>query len=1301
MLKSQQALLEQCLLKDVHTFSRQLHKLRKLSQKSNQNNNQLDQLKTKLEASVAKVEERRAAWPQINYPDLPVSEHREKILTALQENQVLVIAGETGSGKTTQLPKICLELGLGARGLIGHTQPRRLAARTVAQRLAEELDVTLGEQVGYQVRFHDQQSDNTLIKLMTDGILLAETQKDPFLNRYEVIIIDEAHERSLNIDFLLGYLKRILPRRPDLKVIITSATIDLERFSKHFNDCPIIEVSGRTYPVQLEYQPLVTEDPDTADLTLQQGILQALESIEAAERSKGWLHGPRDVLIFLPGERDIREMAHEIRKAQNHGQFRNTQVLPLYARLPTGEQQKIFQPSSQRKLVLATNVAETSLTVPGIRYVIDPGIARISRYSVRAGVQRLPIEAVSQASANQRAGRCGRVAEGLCIRLYSEDDFNGRPSFTEPEIRRTNLAAVILQMLALKLGNIEDFSFLEPPDSRMIKDGFRLLFELGAVTNRNDLTQLGRKLARLPVDPRLARMLLEASQRNSLQEVLIITSALTLQDPRERPVEHQQAADQAHAQWADPKSDFAALVNLWRAYEVQRQDLTASQLRRYCKKNFLSWLRMREWRDTHRQLKLLCREIGLTENKQAAGEEALHQSLLAGLLSNLGMQQENKEFLGARNRKFFVHPGSKLAKKPPKWIMASELVETTRLYARLVAKIEPEWAEPLAAHLIKRDYSSPHWEKRAARVAAYEKVTLFGLPLIAGRKVDYAKHDPELCHDIFIRSGLVEGHYATQAPFMAHNQALLDEVLVLEDKARKRDILVDDEVLYDFYASRIPEEICRGASFESWRKKEEATHPQLLLLTKEELLARTTDEITDDLFPDVLTWKGISWQLKYNFAPSEIDDGVSMQVPVAMLSQLPETRLEWLVPGLLREKCLAMMRGLPKQVRKNFVPLPDYIDAALEALVADDLPLGKALGLFFYKTTGVKIDESLWEKIDLPDHLLMNFCVLSEKGEQLGQGRDLAKLREKFSGQMQAATQALDAGQLKASGATDWSFGELPKVLEQQQAGVKIQGFPALVDEGTSVGVTLFDSPAKAQFATEKGLVRLIRLSLPQKDKYLQTQLPGLEKLALMFTKIGNRQALIDDLLNTCVREVFLVDNAELWPRDETAFQALLDKYQAAWVPAATEKVKLAKAALEAQVPLAAKLKGKLDLASALTFQDARRQLNRLFFVGFIWQAGSWLAHYPRYLKALEIRLEKAARDRVRDQRIAEELEILWQAWESRYTAMQQQGEVSQELADYRWLIEEYRVSLYAQQLGTQQVVSARRLAEAWAKLSA
>ncbi|SFX05717.1 ATP-dependent RNA helicase HrpA [Marinospirillum alkaliphilum] len=1288
-----QDLLDQCLLQDFH-------RLRRPVQQAIRNGQALsDSLQQQLQTSAEKLARRRAAWPQIDYPDLPVSEHRDKILATLRQHQVVVVAGETGSGKTTQLPKLCLELGLGARGLIGHTQPRRLAARSVAQRLAEELRVPLGEQVGYQVRFQDQQSETTLVKLMTDGILLAETQKDPFLNRYEAIIIDEAHERSLNIDFLLGYLKRILPKRPDLKVVITSATIDLERFSRHFDDCPVIEVSGRSYPVEQLYRPLLTDDPDTADLTLQQGLLQALEEVAQLEREKGWLHGPRDVLVFLPGEREIREVAHEIRRAQGGGRFRDTEVLPLYARLPASEQQRVFQSHTGRRVVLATNVAETSLTVPGIRYVIDPGLARISRYSVRAGVQRLPVEPVSQASARQRAGRCGRIAEGLCIRLYAEDDFNSRPDFTEPEIRRTNLAAVILQMLALRLGDIADFPFVEPPDSRSIKDGFRLLFELGAVNRRNELTPLGRKLARLPVDPRLGRMLLEASARGCLQEVMIITAALNLQDPRERPVEHQQAADQAHAQWADPDSDFVALVNLWHHYETQRQELSASQLRKYCQKHFLSWMRMREWRDTHHQLKLLCREIGLTENTQPAGPQPLHQALLSGLLSNIGMQQENREFLGARNRKFFVHPGSKLARKPPKWVMAAELVETTRLYARMVARIQPEWVEPLAGHLLKRDYSSPHWEKKAARVAAFEKVTLFGLPVVTGRKVDYSSIDPVLSRELFIRAALVEGDYATKAPFMAHNQALLNEVQTLEDKARKRDILVDDQVLYEFYDSRIPAEVCRGASFEQWRKQAELQQPDLLLLTREELLARTADEVTQEAFPDHLQWQGISWQLTYNFAPGEVDDGVSMAVPAAMLAQLPDARLEWLVPGLLKEKCLALMRGLPKQVRKNFVPLPDYVDAAINALVPDDLPLGKALGLFFYKTSGVRIDDTLWQDVELPPHLQMNFRVLDEKGRLLGQGRDLEQLRQQYAGQIQAATRALDAGQLQVTGATGWSFGELPAVLEQQQAGVKIQAFPALVDEGSSIGVTLFDTAEKARQASERGLVRLIRLSLPQKDKYLQSQLPGLSQVQLMFSKIGSRQQLLDDLLDATARDAFLDADAATWPRDEEAFQQLLEQRQAQWVPLATERLKQVRAALELQVPLAARLKGKLDLALALTYQDVRRQLERLFYPGFIWRAGDWLKEYPRYLKAIDIRLEKAPRDRLRDQRQAEELEVLWQRWEGRWKVLQDKAAITPAFNEFPWLIEEYRVSLYAQQLGTRQVVSARRLEEAWSKL--
>lgn len=1290
--------LHHCLLKDLPYLRRNLPKLAPAQQPLPHSRHK--QIQARLQASLAAVEARRAACPAINYPDLPVSAQRDKIIEALRTSQVVVIAGETGSGKTTQLPKICLELGLADRGLIGHTQPRRLAARNVAQRLAEELDVTLGAQVGYQVRFQDLHQATSLVKIMTDGILLAETQNDPYLNRYSTLIIDEAHERSLNIDFLLGYLKRLLPKRPDLKIIITSATLDVNSFARHFDNCPIVEVSGRSYPVQVEYQPLVQETADSSDLTLQQGIVQALQRIEEVERNQRWHKGPRDVLVFLAGEADIRASAQALRQAQNFGQFKATQILPLYARLPASEQQKIFQPSTNyRRIILATNVAETSVTVPGIRYVIDSGTARISRYSTRAGVQRLPIESISQASANQRSGRCGRLAEGWCIRLYSATDFNSRPEFTQPEIKRTNLAAVILQMLALKLGRIEDFPFLEAPENRSIKDGLRLLFELGAVDKRNQLTQQGQQLARLPLDPRLARMLLAAAGNNSLQEALIVVAALTLQDPRERPTEQQQAADQAHAQWQDPHSDFASLINLWRSYSQVRTQLSNSQLRSYCQKNFLSWLRMREWRATYTQLKLLSKDLGWQLNQQPATAEALHQALLTGLLSNLGIQQDNKEFLGARNRKFFVHPGSKLAKKPPKWIMAAELVATSRLYARNVAKIDPSWVEPLAQHLIKREFSAPHWEKKAARVAAYESLTLFGLPLVTRRKVDYTHQEPELCHEIFIRNGLVEGNYASQAPFMRHNQALLDEVLELEDKARKRDIVVDDEVLYAFYAAKIPTHICRGTSFEHWRRQEEAKNPHLLFVTKQELLARSADEVTSQDFPNALSWQGTSWPLSYNFAPGQEDDGVTLQVPLAMLNQLPAARLEWLVPGLLEEKCLQLMRGLPKQLRKNFVPLPNYIQAALAALKPSDLPLGQALGDFFAKTTGVQIPPASWAEIELPAHLHMNFKVIDEQGRQLAQGRDITALRQKLGQQVQAATQALAANNIQTSGATSWSFAALPAVITQQQAGTTVQAFPAVVDEGKSVGVTLFDNQAKAWLAHKQGLTRLLRLSLPQKDKYLRTQLPDLNQLALMFAKLGSKQDLLQDLLDASIQTTFLSQPAASWPRDAQALHQLIEQQQANWVPNTTRTAQQLKTALQAQAALAAQLKGQVSLASALAIQDMQRQLQRLFAPGFIQTAGPWLQHYPRYLQAIEIRLEKCARDRIKDQRLATELEDLWQRWDLHYQALYQQGCASPQLADYRWLIEEYRVSLYAQQLGTSQTVSAPRLEQAWKKL--
>ncbi|ODC03084.1 ATP-dependent RNA helicase HrpA [Terasakiispira papahanaumokuakeensis] len=1283
--------------------------------KQSRDPNAQETLKQKLQdlshRSQAQVQARASVWPSFEYPDLPVSDQRGDILQALRDHQVVVIAGETGSGKTTQLPKLCLELGLGRHGMIGHTQPRRLAARSVANRLCDELGVSLGQQVGYQVRFTEQVADTTLIKLMTDGILLAETRQDRFLNRYEAIIIDEAHERSLNIDFLLGYLKRLLPKRPDLKVIITSATIDVERFSRHFDDCPVIEVSGRTFPVETLYRPLAggfnkTDDEqaddgeERDDLTLQEGIVEALGEIVTLEREKGWQHGPRDVLVFLPGEREIRETAHLLRRHQTQGQLRDTEVLPLYARLSNAEQNRVFQPHKGRRVVLATNVAETSLTVPGIRYVIDPGVARISRYSYRAKVQRLPVEPVSQASANQRAGRCGRIAPGVCIRLYDEDDFTSRPAFTDPEIRRTNLAAVILQMLSLKLGEIEAFPFVDPPDSRFVRDGFRLLHELGAVDQRNRLTDVGRQLSRLPIDPRLGRMLLQAGQEGALDEVLIIASALNIQDPRLRPPEKQQQADQAHARWKDKESDFAALVNLWRDYETMRQDTSENQLRKQCPKLFLSYLRMREWRDTHRQLKLLCRDLKLTPNAAPADYDSVHKALLAGLLSNVGMHYEQRDYMGTRNRKFLIHPGSALSRKGPKWVMAAELVETSQLFARHVARIDPTWVEPLAEHLVKRQYSEPHWSQKRAQVIAHEKVMLFGLPVVPSRRVHYGPIDPVVSREIFIREGLVMGEYRSRAPFMRHNRAMLDDVRGLEDKARRRDIVVDEDALYDFYDARIPETVINGASFEKWRKQVERQAPQCLFLTREALMAREAHEVTEFDFPDNLAMEGALYKLRYQFAPGAQDDGVSVDVPAAMLGQLPEARLDWMVPGLLRDKCIALLKALPKATRKHFVPIPDHVDQALNHLQPDDeTSLTQALAEFLRRKTGVRIAPEDWRLEALPEHLQTNIRVLDEKGRLLGQGRDLAHLREQFAQAAAQAARSLDRDGLEQAGLTEWDFEALPTVIEKRQAGMRIQAYPALVDEGSSVAIRLFDRAEKAAVEHRHGLIRLARLTLKTQDRHLRERLPGLKSLEVMFTKIGPAGTLTQDLLDTSAAQVMLPEHNDELPRDQAAFNAMLERGRSEWQPAAEFLAEQVDTILRTRVALVARLKGKIDLALALTYQDVQRQLERLIYPGFIWHAGAWLNEYPRYLQAVDIRLEKAPRDRLRDQRFAELLEQWYQRWLGRYEQLARQGRQDAEFERFRWLIEEYRVSLYAQQLGTLETVSEKRLEQSWKTL--
>lgn len=1306
--------LSPLMLRDAQRLERRVAGLKRRLRENKPIGRGLHELQRELEKAQQVVSGREAQSVVLNYPaELPVVERREDILNAIREHQVVVVAGETGSGKTTQLPKICLELGRGRRGLIGHTQPRRLAARSVAGRLAEELNVSLGEQVGYQVRFNDQSTPNTLVKLMTDGILLAETQHDPLLLRYDTIIIDEAHERSLNIDFLLGYLKRLLPQRPDLKVIITSATIDVTRFAAHFGSAhqpaPVVEVSGRTFPVDVHYRPLARDEDNEEDRTLQEGILHAVNEIETIEREKGWLHGPRDVLVFLPGEREIREAADTLRRADLKG----TEILPLYARLSNEEQNRVFAPHRGRRIVLATNVAETSLTVPGIRYVIDPGLVRISRYSYRAKIQRLPIEPISQASANQRKGRCGRVAEGVCIRLYGEEDFLSRPAFTDPEIQRTNLASVILSMLALKLGHIENFPFVDPPDSRFVKDGFRLLFELGAVDDQQRLSALGRKLAKLPVDPRLARMVLAGAERGSLRDVLIVVSALAIQDPRDRPADKRQAADQAHQRWHDPDSDFVALLNLWHGIENAREALSGNQLRRWCRDHYINYLRMREWHDTFRQLRQLLRDMDievpapLPRNDDESEELArqtrrknsgkLHQALLTGLLSNLGTLIENREYLGARNRKFMIHPGSGLAKKAPKWLMAFELIETSKLFARTVAKIDPQWIEPQAQHLVKRSYSEPHWEMKRAQVVAFEQVTLFGLPIVSRRRVHYGPLAPQESRELFIRRALVEGEFHTKGDFFAYNRALINEVEALEDRARRRDILVDEEALFAFYDERIPYDIVNGKGFEHWRKQAERQDPKLLKFDIDALKARNTEDITQAQYPDYLTLAGVAYPVSYHFEPNAEDDGVTLTVPAAMLSQLPVHALEWLVPGLLREKCIALLKSLPKSIRRQVVPIPNWVDAALEMLVPDQRPLTEALGEFVRRRTGTRVHADDWRLDLLEPHLIMNVRVVNHAGETLGQGRDVRALEKRFEAAASAGAQALAEQASEAPMLEGLPDEPLPDSRVTIQAGIRVEAYPALVaaEEG-DFKVALFDHPAKAAAAHKEGVARLAIAKRPEHVKAIK-RLADVEKCALLFAKVGSKQAFINDLLLAVFTHV--VTQHPL-PRSSAALEERLTATEALLVDHASALLKDVEAALKGHLAVTKLLKGKLNFTLALVYSDVSAQMQRLVYPGFIRDAGEWLAEYPRYTEGALIRLEKAARERGRDQMMMHDVQALETRFDARRKS-ERRGDVEDpELVAFGWWLQELRVSLFAQQLGTKMPVSVKRLAKRWEEIT-
>ncbi|TGD76022.1 ATP-dependent RNA helicase HrpA [Mangrovimicrobium sediminis] len=1226
----------------------------------------------------------------IRYPEeLPVAQCREEIARAIAEHQVVVVAGETGSGKTTQLPKICLELGRGRAGLIGHTQPRRLAARTVARRIADELQVELGGAVGYQVRFTDQVSEDTAVKLMTDGILLAEIQRDRELRRYDSIIIDEAHERSLNIDFLLGYLKRLLPRRPDLKLIITSATIDVASFARHFGDAPVIEVSGRSYPVETHYLGAPQEEDQDAT----ERIAELVREID----SGAW--GPRgDMLVFLPGEREIRETARLLRGEQA------LDVLPLYARLSQAEQNRVFDAAGGRglRVVLATNVAETSLTVPGIRYVIDPGEARISRYSYRTKVQRLPIEPVSQASANQRQGRCGRVGPGVCLRLYSEEDFQRRPEFTDPEILRTNLAAVILQMLSLGLGKVKDFPFINPPDSRLVRDGYKLLEELGAVDGDDRLTDIGHKLGRLPVDPRLGRMVLAAQGEGCLAEILVIASALAVQDPRERPQEKQQQADQAHARFRHERSDFMAWLNLWRYYEGQRQELSQNQLRKLCKREFLSWLRMREWRDVHTQLAIACRQQGLRASSALPEEEnyaGVHRALLAGLLGNIAQHQEDRDYLGARNRKLQIFPGSSQARKRPKWLVAAEIVETSRVFARDVGTIEPEWIAQANPALLKHHYYHPRWQPRSGRVMAYERLSLYGLTVVDKRSLHYGPIDPPVARELMIREGLVAGRYQRPPAFLKHNLRLVREVEELESKTRRRDILVDEQALFEFYDQRLPADCYNSKQLESWLRRESQA-AQTLRMCREDLIARDPGALGDQ-FPDQLQHGDLTLRLDYRFEPGGEADGVSVTVPVALLNRVPRHLFEWLVPGLLRDKCIALVKGLPKDKRKRLVPVPDHVDRALAELTPGDRDLLDALSEILGRQAGIKLRPADWDTQKLDDFYRMNIRVVDADGRLLQQGRDLATLVEAYRSDTRQSVSTSESASPARQGLTRWDFGDVPEQWRFTQAGVEIVAYPALVDCGDSVAIELLDYAHSAARAHRLGVLKLLRLHSAQTVKYLRKQMFKGNTAQLALAGAGvSREALVEDLIDAALAEGHDLEAGA--PRDQSAFETVLQRGRAQVVERASALESALLTALQALADARQRLARIPTGQWADSVADIETQAAALWRPHALRDApAQWLGQYPRYMKALQQRVERLAGQYPKDQKHLHLLESLqaplWELVERREGIL----DSCEDAARYRWMLEELRVSLFAQNLGTRMAVSQKRLEEQWAAVQA
>lgn len=1227
---------------------------------------------------------------QIVYPpELPVTQRREDIATAIRDHQVVIVAGETGSGKTTQLPKICLELGRGTNGMIGHTQPRRIAARSVAERIASELRTELGDLVGYQVRFTDRTSKQSRVKLMTDGILLAELQRDRMLRRYDTIIIDEAHERSLNIDFLLGYLRRLLPKRPDLKLVITSATIDVERFAQHF-DAPVVEVSGRTYPVEIRYRPLMAFDEEDEDGEVvvrdqTEAIVDAVKELSA--------EGPGDVLVFLPGEREIRDTADAMKDLPR------TEVVPLYSRLSAAEQHKVFSPHTGRRIVLATNVAETSLTVPGIRYVVDTGVARISRYSVRTKVQRLPIEPISQASANQRSGRCGRVEAGIAIRLYSEEDFEGRPEFTDPEILRTNLASVILQMTSLGLGDIARFPFVEPPDRRNVQSGVQLLEELGALQG-GKLSKVGRRLARLPIDPRLARMILEAERLGCVREVIVIAAALSLQDPRERPAELQAQADQQHARFKAEGSDFLTWLNLWRYVKEQQKELSSSAFRRMCKREFLNYLRVREWQDFESQLRQVAREMDIQVGHPADNPDAdgIHQALLAGLLSHIGLlevrekgQRGMREYLGARGARFAIFPGSGLHRKNPQFLMAGELVETSRLWARQNAAIQPEWAERIGAHLVKRTYSEPHWSKKRASVVANERVTLYGVPLVTDRLVSFGKVDPALARELFIRHALVYGEWSTRHRFLDTNRRLLEEAEELEHRARRRGIVVDEHTLFDFYDRRIPADVVSGAHFDQWWKQERQRNGRLLTFDPAMLTHDTAEEISAADYPEQWEGEGLTFPISYHFEPGAADDGLTIDVPVATLNRVEADDFSWNVPGLREELVTSLIRSLPKNLRVNFVPAPNKAREFLAAVPPGDEPLLDALERWCRSTTGVVVPRDAWDWSKVPEHLRPTYRVVDESGREQARGKDLealkAPLRPKFA---EAIREVATESGLARTGETTWAFGTIEASFTQRRAGHEVQVFPALVDEGRTVGLEVFGSAEEQEARHRLGVRRLLLLELPSPVKAVLDGLTNVEKLGLAGSPYPGVAELLEDIRTAVVGAAV---DARPPVRDEEAYQAL--RAEAGRDLEAHVRGVLADVmrVLDAWRRAERALSGRADMLLLPALTDMRAQLGRLVHRGFVAEAGvAQLRRYPTYLAALEQRRERLADQLSRDRQLMDQIADLQDAYLHQLAALPEGRPPGERLRQVRWMLEEYRVSLWAQQLGTPTPVSDQRI---------